>query len=136
MNASLKILAVGALCGLSADTLAQNYPLKPVRIMVGVAPGGGVDTTARMVGQALGELWGTQVIVENRPGAVGMVATEFTAKAPPDGYTLILCNIATHCDHPGTLRHEGPLRSLSAICISVDDWRRSPICSWCIRRFP
>jgi tripartite-type tricarboxylate transporter receptor subunit TctC len=79
---------------------SQNYPTKPVRIMVGYAPGGGVDTTARMVGQALGELWGSTVVIENRPGAAGNLATEYTAKAPPDGYTLVLCNIGSHSVTP------------------------------------
>lgn len=79
-----------------APAAAQNYPAKPVRIMVGYAPGGGVDTAARMMANALTELWGQQVFVENRPGAAGNVATEVTARAAPDGYTLVLCNIATH----------------------------------------
>jgi len=75
---------------------AQSYPTKPVRIMVGYVPGGGVDTTARFVALALSELWGTQVVVENRPGAAGNIATEVTATAAPDGYTLVLCNIGSH----------------------------------------
>jgi tripartite-type tricarboxylate transporter receptor subunit TctC len=79
---------------------AQTYPSKPVRIEVGYTPGGGVDTTARMVGQALSDLWGSPVIIENRPGAAGNVATEYTAKAPPDGYTLVLCNIGSHAVTP------------------------------------
>jgi tripartite-type tricarboxylate transporter receptor subunit TctC len=91
--AALVLLAPGA-------ALSQNYPAKPVRIMVGYAPGGGVDTTARMVGQALGDLWGSSVVIENRPGAAGNVATEYTAKAPPDGYTLVLCNIGSHSVTP------------------------------------
>ena len=69
----------------SGYAFPQSYPSKPVRIMVGYAPGGGVDTTARMVGQALGELWGSTVVIENRPGAAGNIATEVTAKAPPLG---------------------------------------------------
>src|SRR5215212_1686862 len=92
------VLAVALLVCAAAS--AQSYPAKPVRILVGYAPGGGVDTTARMVGQALGELWGTPVVIENRPGAAGNVATEYTAKAPPDGYTLVLCNIGSHAVTP------------------------------------
>jgi tripartite-type tricarboxylate transporter receptor subunit TctC len=84
----------------AAVAFAQAYPSKPVRILVGYAPGGGVDTTARLVGQALSELWSSPVVIENRPGAAGNVATELTAKAPPDGYTLVLCNIGSHSVTP------------------------------------
>jgi len=83
---------------------AQQYPAKPVRIMVGFAPGGGVDTAARIVAAGLADLWGTTVFVENRPGAAGGVATEFTAKAPPDGYTLMLCQIASHAITPARVK--------------------------------
>ena len=96
MRVVLSAFAVVALLAAAIPGHTQNYPAKPVRILVGYVPGGGVDTTARMVGMALGELWGSTVIVENRPGAAGSVATEVAAKAPPDGYTLILCNIASH----------------------------------------
>ena len=74
----------------------KNFPSKPVRIIVGYAPGGGVDMAARLVGQALGELWGSTVVIDNRPGAAGSIGTEMTARAAPDGYTMMLCNIATH----------------------------------------
>jgi tripartite-type tricarboxylate transporter receptor subunit TctC len=96
----LKMVAAALALALPAAGHAQNYPTKPVRIMVGYTPGGGVDTTARMVGQALSELWGSPVLIDNRPGAAGNVATEVTAKAPPDGYTLVLCNIGSHAVTP------------------------------------
>ena len=100
MNASLRIACMAAVLLATTTTFAQTYPSKPVRILVGYTPGGGVDTTARMVGQALNDLWGVPVIIENRPGAAGNVATEYTAKAPPDGYTLVLCNIGSHAVTP------------------------------------
>jgi tripartite-type tricarboxylate transporter receptor subunit TctC len=100
MKSRLMLAAAAFVLGAPAAATAQSYPSKPVRIMVGYAPGGGVDTTARMVGQALGELWGTTVVIENRPGAAGNLATEYTAKAPPDGYTLVLCNIGSHAVTP------------------------------------
>ncbi len=81
--------------GLAADAV-KDFPTKPVRIIVGYAPGGGVDMAARLVGQALGELWNGSVVIDNRPGAAGGIGTEMTARAAPDGYTMMLCNIATH----------------------------------------
>ncbi|HSB49359.1 MAG TPA: tripartite tricarboxylate transporter substrate binding protein [Burkholderiales bacterium] len=89
---------------LALPATAQQYPAKPVRIMVGFAPGGGVDTAARIVASGLADLWGSTVFVENRPGAAGSVATEFTAKAPPDGHTLMLCQIASHAITPARVR--------------------------------
>ena len=83
---------------------AQQYPTKPIRIMVGYTPGGGVDTTARLMAAAFTELWGSQVIVENRPGAAGNVATEYTAKQTPDGYTWVLCNIGSHAITPARFK--------------------------------
>jgi tripartite-type tricarboxylate transporter receptor subunit TctC len=69
---------------------AQNYPAKPVRIIVAVGPGSGDDFVARQVAAKLGEVLGQQFIVENRPGAGGMIGQSFVAKSPPDGYTLLL----------------------------------------------
>jgi tripartite-type tricarboxylate transporter receptor subunit TctC len=88
----------------SAVAIAQAYPVKPVRMMVGFAPGGGVDTAARVVAQGLSDIWGTTVFIENRPGAAGGVATEVTAKAPADGYTIMLCQIASHAITPARSR--------------------------------
>ena len=69
---------------------AQAYPARPVRIIVGFAPGGGMDIIARLIGQWLSERFGQQFVIENRPGAGTNIATEAVVNAPPDGYTLLL----------------------------------------------
>ena len=107
-----------ALSALSVGALAQAYPSKPVRIMVGASPGGGVDTAARMLGQTLGDLWKRPVAIENRQGDVGMVAAEYAAKAAPDGYTLILCNIATHAIVPARYGRKIPYHPISDFSFS------------------
>src|SRR5688572_23487593 len=75
------------LCGLAA---AQTYPSKPIRWIAPFPPGGPVDLFARTVGQKLSEAWSQPVIVENRAGAAGNIGVEAAAKAPPDGYTLVI----------------------------------------------
>jgi tripartite-type tricarboxylate transporter receptor subunit TctC len=70
--------------------LAQDYPSKPIRIVVGATPGGSIDAAARIVSTQLSESLRTPVIVENRPGAAGVLATDFAVKASPDGYTLLV----------------------------------------------
>src|SRR5919204_2638877 len=77
-----------ALLALSA--YAQDYPARPIRLITPAAPGGTTDLLARLVGAKLGEIFGQQVIVDNRASASGVVAGEMTAKAAPDGYTLLL----------------------------------------------
>ena len=72
----------------SFSVAAQPYPSRPIRLVVAFAPGGSADLVARVLGQGLGDSWGQQVIVENRPGASGMIGNELVARSAPDGYTL------------------------------------------------
>ena len=78
---------------------AQLYPAKPVRMLVPFPPGGGTDYIARLLGRDLSEIWGQTVLIENRPGASMMIASEIVAKAPPDGYTIIMSS-SNHTINP------------------------------------
>ncbi|MES2979274.1 MAG: tripartite tricarboxylate transporter substrate binding protein [Pseudomonadota bacterium] len=87
----LPVFAVAlTLAALSGTSLAQDYPNKPLRLVVPAAPGGGADFLARIVGLKLGEAMGQSVVVENRAGASGTIAADLTAKAPGDGYTMLM----------------------------------------------
>jgi tripartite-type tricarboxylate transporter receptor subunit TctC len=81
---------------------AQSYPTKPVRLISPYPPGGGTDATARIIAQALGDHMGQQVIVDSRGGASGRIGTELAAKSLPDGYTLVLGNVAPLAILPGS----------------------------------
>ena len=115
-------LAAGAVAGppMSRFAWAQAYPTRPVRIIVGFPPAGAGDITARLVGQMLSERLSQQLVIENRPGAGANLATEAVAKAPPDGYTLLLTgsNDAWNATLYGNLKFNyirdiGPVASVS-----------------------
>ncbi len=86
---ALLILSVGGFAASSAWAQAPAYPTRAVRMVIALAPGGGVDTTGRFIAQKLNEMWGQPVVTENRPGAGGSIAAELVARAAPDGYTLL-----------------------------------------------
>lgn len=106
---NLSIIVVAALAVMSAVTTAsqaQNFPTKQIRLIVPLAPGGNLDIVARAVAAPMSEAFGQQVIVENRPGASSLVGTQFVAKAPADGYTL-LAIANTFATVPSLMRNPG-----------------------------
>ena len=88
------ITSIAALlfCGVSANASAQPYPTKPIRLVVGFAPGGAADTVARSVGEALGRELGQPIVIENRAGAGSSIAAENVARSAPDGYSLLIAS--------------------------------------------
>ncbi len=94
----VRLLLAALACLFAASALAQ-YPDRPPKILVPFPPGGAADTFARLAGDRLGTAWGKQVIVENRPGAGGIIATEAAAKSAPDGYTFLIVTVG-HAVNP------------------------------------
>lgn len=101
---------------------AQAYPVKPVRLVAGFPPGGGVDATARTYAQKLSEYWGQNVVVENRSGANGMIGGESVARAPGDGYTLFLSTPSEVALNPLLYSKHSyePLKDLAPVSRVVD----------------
>src|SRR6266705_606566 len=102
LGVSVRWLGIAALLAAQAASAqgVKNYPEKPVRVVVGYSPGGLPDTIARLIGQKLSERWGQQFVVENKPGANGILGAEFVAKAAPDGTTLLMTDNSTHAIIP------------------------------------
>ncbi len=120
MTRPLRFIAALALAACAVSALAQAYPSRPVRLIVGFTPGGGVDINARLLAPRLSEYLGQQVVVENRPGAGTNIANEHVAKSAPDGYTLLIntpavaINMALYRDLPfDTLRDFAPVSVFS-----------------------
>lgn len=121
MNPFLGVL--GGLCGLAFAVAAMaqgSFPTKPITIVVGFEPGGGTDTTARIVQKPLSDQLGQQVVVENRAGAGGNIAVDNVAKSAPDGYTLVLANVGALAVNPHILKTPyDPLRDLTPISMAA-----------------
>lgn len=93
MNRKLILTLIAGLFsagGAHAQSPAASYPTKPIRMVIALAPGGGVDTTGRMIAAKMSQAWGQSVVPDNRPGAGGSIASELVAKSPPDGYTVLV----------------------------------------------
>ena len=98
MGRALCAIAALAIAALPFATRAQpaDFPTRPVRLVVPFAPGGGVDIVARLVAPKLSEAWGQPVIVENKAGAVGAIASEYVVQQPADGYTVLIGVAGSH----------------------------------------
>lgn len=125
MNRSLiKPLMAGAVLAVftTQGLAAEWQPTKPIRMLVGFAPGGGTDTTARAMGAKLSERLGQQVIIDNRPGAAGNIATEILSNSTPDGYTILMGTIAALAINPSLYKKLpfDPLKDVQPITRAVD----------------
>jgi tripartite-type tricarboxylate transporter receptor subunit TctC len=118
-RASLPLVTAAFVLALTAFAAAQDYPTKPIRMIIPFPPGGGSDVTGRVVATALGERLGKQVIVDNRAGAGGVVGSELAANAPKDGYTLLMVSLA-HTVNPWLYDLNGrydPIKSFAPVAI-------------------
>jgi len=120
-RATVFVALLPALASPLAGAQQPAYPSKPIRIVASQAPGGGIDLVCRLVAPKLSDALGQTVIVDNRPGANGSVAAELTAKAPPDGYTLMLGAVGNLGTNPLFFKKLGyePLRDLAPVTSAV-----------------
>src|SRR5215470_6718396 len=127
------MLAVGAMA--ASPVAAQDYPNRKLTFMVGFAPGGGIDTIARVIAQGLTEQFGYQIVIENRPGAASNIAARAVANAAPDGYTLLVTGNSlainqTYYKNPGySIDELAPLAipaiDSQALAVNVDNPART-----------
>jgi tripartite-type tricarboxylate transporter receptor subunit TctC len=97
-------LALGCALACNPGAAQDNYPARPIRVVVSFAAGGPTDTVARVMGAKMADLLGQLFVVENRAGAGGNIGADVVAKAPPDGYTLLMATVSTHAINPGLYR--------------------------------
>lgn len=100
MMRKFTLAAALVICSIGADALAQAYPNKPIRLVVGFAPGGAADTVARALSDPLGRALGQPIVIENRAGAGSSIAAENVAKSPPDGYSILIASPASISVNP------------------------------------
>jgi tripartite-type tricarboxylate transporter receptor subunit TctC len=114
---ALLLMAAAGLVWLTAAATAQEYPTKPVRLIIPFPPGGSNDVVGRMIATKLSERLGKQVVVDNRAGAGAVIGTELAANAPPDGYTLLVVSIA-HANNPWLYKlNYDPIKSFTPVAI-------------------
>ncbi|MGQ0525190.1 MAG: Bug family tripartite tricarboxylate transporter substrate binding protein [Betaproteobacteria bacterium] len=125
LRATSRILGAIACLGIaiaaSHSSAQQAYPTKPIRMICPFPPGGTTDVVARLVAQKLTEAWKEQVIVDNRTGAGGIIGTELAAKAPADGYTVLLGSITTHAVNPALYKklNFDPIKDFTPVSLVV-----------------
>lgn len=116
------IISIAALAGalFAVNAVAQNYPTKPIRFLVGYAPGGGTDIFARLIAEKMARSLAEAVIVENKAGANGSIAAEQVARSPADGYTLLFV-VNTHVTNPGVYANltYDPIKDFKPIGLAV-----------------
>jgi tripartite-type tricarboxylate transporter receptor subunit TctC len=100
MNRIARLLAALAALCIAFPALAQDWPSRPIKMLVGFAPGGGTDVVARLIAQKIGESLGQPVVVENRAGATGTIAAEAVARSTPDGYTILMGHVNSNAIAP------------------------------------
>src|SRR5690242_9846643 len=98
----MRLIAV-LLCAVAANAFAA-WPEKPIKVLIGYAPGGSTDVVARLLAPRLGEKLGQPIVIENKPGGAGDLAAEVMLQAPPDGYTLMMSTVALHALNPGMIK--------------------------------
>jgi hypothetical protein len=100
MNSIIKFAVFGLIAALGSFVRAENFPDRPIKIIVGYAPGGGTDLVARILAPALGKALGQPIVIDNKPGAGGSAAASFVAKSKPDGYTLLISSASSVSIYP------------------------------------
>lgn len=116
----MRCLVAVVLLSIASAAAAQPFPSRPITFVVGFAPGGGTDGVARVIAKTVGESLGQQVVVDNKSGAGGTIAVDLVAKAPPDGYLLVLANVGAMTANPHMMKlGYDPLKDLTPISMAT-----------------